>query len=324
MSLNEFSIIERYFYSLGKRKGVSLGVGDDCAILDIPADKQLVTTVDTLVEARHFPLSCSPGDVAQRALRVNLSDIAAMGAVPHWFTLALTLQTPNEKGLHSFSEALESDALKFDCTLVGGDLTQGPLSITIQVFGTVDKNQAIKRTGLGLGDHIYVTGKLGAAAAAIACFEKSTQPMSLISNKVSEHLHNKFFRPEPRIKEGIILRNIASAAIDISDGLIADLNHILRSKSYGADIEFKLVPYEDFLIDIADKDLIQEWTLTGGDDYELCFTVPEKNIDLLERLIYEKKIHACYIGKVTENPGIRCYDDQGNLLNLGKSGYQHF
>jgi thiamine-monophosphate kinase len=137
-------------------------------------------------------------------------------------------------------------------------------------------------------------------------------------------IYNKFYRPEPRIKEGILLQNIASSAIDISDGLIADLGHILSSKSYGANIEFKRIPYANFLTDIADHNLIQKWILSGGDDYELCFTVPKKYVALLESMIASKKIKASYIGKVSIDPGIRCYDDQSELLNIIKTGYQHF
>jgi thiamine-monophosphate kinase len=323
-SIGEFSIIEKYFSNLGQSKGVSLGVGDDCAILEIPPDKQLVTTVDTLVEAIHFPSSSSPGDIAQRALRVNLSDIAAMGAEPHWFTLALTHQTGNEEWIYRFSKALEKDAKKFGCTLVGGDLTAGPLSITIQVLGTVDRGKAIKRSGVKEGDYIYVTGSLGEAAAATFLFEKPPNSLNSLPKSLIDRLYNKFYRPEPRIQEGILLQNIASSAIDISDGLIADLGHILSSKSYGANIEFERIPYANFLTDIADHDLIRKWILSGGDDYELCFTVSKKHVALLESMMASKKIQVCYIGQVSINPGIRCYDNQGELLNIIKSGYQHF
>ena len=323
-SIGEFSIIEKYFSNLGQSKGVSLGVGDDCAILEIPPDKQLVTTVDTLVEAIHFPSSSSPGDIAQRALRVNLSDIAAMGAEPHWFTLALTHQTGNEEWIYRFSKALERDAKEFGCTLVGGDLTAGPLSITIQVLGTVDRGKAIKRSGVKEGDYIYVTGSLGEAAAATFLFEKPPNSLNSLPKSLIDRLYNKFYRPEPRIQEGILLQNIASSAIDISDGLIADLGHILSSKSYGANIEFERIPYANFLTDIADHDLIRKWILSGGDDYELCFTVSKKHVALLESMMASKKIQVCYIGQVSINPGIRCYDNQGELLNIIKSGYQHF
>jgi thiamine-monophosphate kinase len=139
-----------------------------------------------------------------------------------------------------------------------------------------------------------------------------------------DRLYNKFYRPEPRIQEGILLQNIASSAIDISDGLIADLGHILSSKSYGANIEFERIPYANFLTDIADHDLIRKWILSGGDDYELCFTVSKKHVALLESMMASKKIQVCYIGQVSINPGIRCYDNQGELLNIIKSGYQHF
>jgi thiamine-monophosphate kinase len=247
-----------------------------------------------------------------------------MGAEPHWFTLALTHQTGNEEWIYRFSKALEKDAKKFGCTLVGGDLTAGPLSITIQVLGTVDRGKAIKRSGVKEGDYIYVTGSLGEAAAATFLFEKPPNSLNSLPKSLIDRLYNKFYRPEPRIQEGILLQNIASSAIDISDGLIADLGHILSSKSYGANIEFERIPYANFLTDIADHDLIRKWILSGGDDYELCFTVSKKHVALLESMMASKKIQVCYIGQVSINPGIRCYDNQGELLNIIKSGYQHF
>tara|TARA_B110000483_G_scaffold241383_1_gene324226 strand:- start:2107 stop:3081 length:975 start_codon:yes stop_codon:yes gene_type:complete len=322
--LNEFSIIRKYFSSLGKSKGVYLGVGDDCAVLNIPSGKQLVTTVDTLVENVHFPKNSSPGDIAQRSLRVSLSDIAAMGADPHWFTLALTLPKADESWLHQFSQSLHSDALKFGCALVGGDTTSGSLSVTIQVFGTVLKDKAIKRSGAQEEDSIYVTGSLGEAAAAISFFENPPDPANSKLMDLHERLATRFFRPEPRIKEGLLLQNIATAAIDVSDGLIADLGHIVKSSGLGANIEFERIPYSTRLMDIADKNSIQDWVLSGGDDYELCFTVPKKHLNHLEAMIRSGKLEAYFIGNVSKNPGVRCYDVHGKLLETVKTGYQHF
>ena len=223
-----------------------------------------------------------------------------------------------KSGFIDFPKHLKEDAKKFGCTLVGGDLTAGPLSITIQVLGTVDRGKAIKRSGVKEGDYIYVTGSLGEAAAATFIFEKPLNLSNPLPKSSIDRLYNKFYRPEPRIKEGILLQNIASSAIDISDGLIADLGHILSSKSYGANIEFKRIPYANFLTDVADHDLIQKWILSGGDDYELCFTVPKKSVALLESMIASQKIQACYIGQVSIDPGIRCYDDQGKTVEYNQ------
>ena len=182
MPLDEFSIIQKYFSSLGESQGISLGVGDDCAILDIPKGKQLAVTVDTLVEGIHFPVRASPADIAHRSLRVNLSDIAAMGADPHWFTLALTLPEVSDSWLHQFSQALLTDALSFGCALVGGDTTAGPLSITIQVLGTVSQGKPLIRGGAQEGDSIYITGSLGEGAAALSLFD-ATSDLARIATK---------------------------------------------------------------------------------------------------------------------------------------------
>lgn len=324
MPLDEFSIIQKYFSSLGESQGISLGVGDDCAILDIPKGKQLAVTVDTLVEGIHFPVRASPADIAHRSLRVNLSDIAAMGADPHWFTLALTLPEVSDSWLHQFSQALLTDALSFGCALVGGDTTAGPLSITIQVLGTISQGKPLIRGGAQEGDSIYITGSLGEGAAALSLFDATSDLARIATKDTLNRLLQRFYRPEPRLKEGAYLRDLASAAIDISDGLIADLGHIAKSSGLGANIELDRLPIASWLLALAEPSYIEDWVLFGGDDYELCFTVPNRNKDLIESMISSRELNAVYIGKMSKIPGVRCFDSRGQAVELKKSGYQHF
>jgi len=328
MALNEFSLIEKYFSSLGKAPGVALGVGDDAAVLDIPEGEQLVVTVDTLVAGVHFPHNALPSDIAHRCLRVNLSDIAAMGAQPGWFTLALTLPDPNEGWLRQFSQALSDDAELFNCALVGGDTTAGPLSITIQLFGTVPKGKALARSGAQAGDAVYVTGSLGEAAAALSLFGIGDQVV-IDHEAERETLLQRFYRPEPRLPDGLKLRDLASAALDISDGLLADLGHIAKASHLGAEIQLEQLPVKSWLKALAEPERITEWVLSGGDDYELCFTVPQENCAAVDALIEQGELSAVCIGQMTNEPGVRCFSFEGNdmqrsLVNIEQSGYQHF
>lgn len=323
MALNEFALIEEYFSSLGKAPGVALGVGDDAAVLDILEGEQLVVTVDTLVAGVHFPQNASPGDIAHRSLRVNLSDIAAMGAEPRWFTLALTLPEAKKDWLQAFSQALAEDASTFGCALVGGDTTAGPLSITIQLFGAVPKGKALTRSGAKAGDAVYVTGSLGEAAAALSLFGVA-DPVIIDNENEREALLQRFYRPEPRLKEGLQLQGLASAALDISDGLLADLGHIAKASHLGAEIQLDQLPVAPWLKALAEPERVTKWMLSGGDDYELCFTVPKENSATVDALIEQGDLSAYYIGQMTNEPGVRCFDVQGNLVNIKESGYQHF
>lgn len=323
MALNEFSLIEEYFSSLGKAPGITLGVGDDGAVLDVPEGEQLVVTVDTLVAGVHFPLDATPADIAHRCLRVNLSDIAAMGAQPRWFTLALTLPDANESWLRQFSQALSDDAELFNCALVGGDTTAGPLSITIQLLGTVPKGKALTRSGAKAGDAIYVTGSLGEAAAALSLFGIGDS-VAIGCESEREILLQRFYRPEPRLNEALQLRGLASAALDISDGLLADLGHIARASHLGAEIQLEQLPVAAWLTSLAEPKRVIEWALSGGDDYELCFTVPKENGSAVNTLIEQGELSAGCIGRMTNELGIRCLDAEGNRVNIEQSGYQHF
>jgi thiamine-monophosphate kinase len=332
MALSEFSLIQKYFSKLGSglgsehgnAPGVALGVGDDAALLNVPQGQQLVVTVDTLVAGVHFPIDASPADIAHRSLRVNLSDIAAMGAEPRWFTLALTLPEAREPWLHEFSQALAKDASTFGCALVGGDTTAGPLTISIQLLGVVPEGEALTRSGATVGDSIYVTGSLGEGAAALSLFDDA----SFAGSHERSSLLQRFYRPQPRLAESLKLRGLASAALDISDGLIADLGHIAACSHVGAEVRFDYLPIAPWLKDLGDTTTVNHWVLSGGDDYELCFTVPQENRDQVERLITQGELSATCIGQIieggTEGNNVRCVDENGHLVHVAKPGYQHF
>jgi thiamine-monophosphate kinase len=281
--MNEFAVIGKYFQNHPlNRSDVILGSGDDCALLKIPSDQLLAVSVDTLISGVHFPDDLAPYEIGYKSLAVNLSDLAAMGAEPAWFTCALTLSHIEENWLGDFSRGLFECAKKYNIQLVGGDLTKGKvLSITIAVNGFVPHKLALKRSGAKIGDFIYVSGKLGEA-----------------------YSKNYYYRPEPKINLGLALRGKANSAIDISDGLLGDLNHILESSDVGASIYLDKIP------------LVTLDGLTAGDDYELCFTAPE-NLNIPEYEIY------C-IGKIEAEKGVRVYQKDGSLYQVKKSSYQHF
>lgn len=320
MSLNEFSLIEYYFSAIGQVGGVVLGVGDDGALLDVPAGQHLVVSVDTLVAGVHFPPDAAPEDIARRALRVNLSDLAAMGATPRWFTLALTLPGADMDWLEAFSRALAVDAEQFGCALVGGDTTAGPLAISIQVMGLVPVGRALTRRGAQAGDHVFVTGTLGEGAAALQLFEPSVK----LAVAVREQLRRRFYQPAPRLQEGLKLRGLASAALDVSDGLLADLGHIAEQCALGAEVQLSALPVACWLKKLADTETVQSWVLSGGDDYELCFTVPPENLATIDGMIARGELIATCIGRMTTISGVRCVDDNGMSVQVGRSGYRHF
>ncbi|MEZ5530327.1 MAG: thiamine-phosphate kinase [Porticoccaceae bacterium] len=324
MPLNEFALIRQYFTGLGRSEdggdGVALGVGDDCALLDVPEGQQLAVTVDTLVAGVHFPRDAAPEDIARRSLRVNLSDLAAMGAQPRWFTLALTMPNADASWLEAFAAALADDACQFGCALVGGDTTAGPMTISVQMMGLVPRGQALTRAGAKEGDRVYVTGTLGEGAAALQLFE----PNPSLPESVKHELLGRFYRPAPRLREGVILCGLASAAIDISDGLLADLGHIAECSGLGAEVELSRLPLAPWLAELATSRQIQEWALSGGDDYELCFTVPEILCVEVDRLIASGDLMATRIGRMTRGNGVSCVDAAGQSVSVVGTGYQHF
>lgn len=311
--MNEFDIIQNFFtQQFIQRNDVILGIGDDCAIVQPPKDQEIVITTDTLVEKVHFDTETSPYDIGHKSLAVNLSDLAAMGATPAWATLALTMPKPNEAWLREFSKGLFELAKRFNVQLIGGDLTQGPLTITIQTQGFVPKNQALRRDGAKAGDLIYVTHTLGDAAFGLLCLQQKTIHLE---KKAEEHFLTRLHRPEPQIIIGEKLRGIANAAIDISDGLAADLKHILKSSHVGATIYVNEIPLSTMMSESISRDDAIALALNGGDDYELCFTAPPN-----------KAIESdcTCIGKITEHSGLDLRYRDGKKYTGAIHGYQHF
>ena len=317
--MNEFEIIERYFKPKlqDNKQGLELGIGDDAAVINISQDEELVVSIDTLVEGVHFLKDTSPQDIANKSLLVNLSDIAAMGASPRWITLSLTLPENNSDWLKEFSKQFNSLLADYSLVLIGGDLTKGPLSITIQAHGIVPKGKFLCRSGAKPGDSIYVTGELGAAAYTLKYLKDSDEKLKPTKKEIQ-----RLNKPEPRIKTGLEIRDIATSCIDISDGLFIDLSHILRCSKVGAEVKLQDIPYSSTLQKL-NKDLAVDLALTGGDDYELCFTIPSNvsNIDL-EKMITKSKVSK--IGRINElNSKLNLIDDE-KPYELKSVGFQHF
>jgi len=320
---SEFDIIRQFFTSSAiseLRSDVVLGIGDDAAILDIAEGHYLVQSVDTLVSGVHFPIETSPEDIAYKALAVNLSDMAAMGAEPAWFTLAITLPDDNEKWLKAFSESLFSLAKKYNVQLVGGDTSNGPLCISITINGFVPKDKALTRNNAEVTDKIYVSGTIGDAALALA----SWQGQCLLRDDTASYLNKRLNRPSPQVELGILLREYASSCIDISDGLVADLGHITENSHVGAKINFEDIPLsKEFNLNLTDKSLIIPLVISGGDDYELCFTIPVKKQAEFEAIIEENKLSVSCIGEIESDKGVRCMENNVEI-ELQATGYKHF
>lgn len=320
--MNEFELIRQFFQREQVESppaGVVLGIGDDGALLQPPPDKQLAVSVDTLVADVHFPADADPEQIAERALRVNLSDLAAMGADPLWFTLALTLPDTDEDWLRAFSRGLFRVAREFNCALVGGDTTAGPLSITLQVMGAVTPHLALRRDGASPGDYVVVTNYLGDGAAALAVIQQRVQ----LEAEHETYLRERFYCPQPRLYEAGLLRGIASAALDISDGLVADLGHICAASDLAAILDVDNLPLSPASLAAGDLDQARHWALTGGDDYELCFTVSPGKMPELAMLIAEGKLNATVVGELIPGRGVTC-ELHGEPFELTRQGYQHF
>jgi len=301
--LGEFDIIAAYFKDLTDQDGVALGIGDDAAIINLPlqSETQLVVASDTLVDGVHFPSDASACQIARRALCVNLSDMAAMAAIPRWFTLALTLprEKANRQWLRDFSAGLAEVALEYNCALIGGDTTAGPLSITITMLGEVAAGAGLMRSGATNGDGIYVTGFLGDGAAGLLATTEINS-LSSIPINVSERLLNFFYQPRPQINAALKIRYLASACIDISDGLVADLGHICESSGVAASINTAMLPIHPDLKEHF-EDQCHNWALFGGDDYQLCFTVPAADLPAIDDWIFHGELEATRIGSIVSS-----------------------
>lgn len=343
MALTEFEIIERYFtHGFPASSDVLQGIGDDCAVLSVSADQQLHVSVDSSLVGTHFPANASAYDIAWRALAVALSDLAAMGAKARWFTLALSLEREQLHGdaddwLENFSAGLRDLAQRYHVSLVGGDTTRGPLSISIQVMGLSSQGRWLKRSGAQVGDVICVSGPLGNAAAGLALYQQA--PEGLGASETSLPLRSEqrysvaqllqaYLRPEPRLELGEKLLPYASSCIDISDGLLADLGHILKASSCAACLELTALPLTPALLAVAGPEQAQRWALSGGDDYELCFTVPASRYKSLAETLAQTDSSVIRIGEViaasTQQPRVQLIDAQGQTIHVDTQGYQHF
>ena len=317
MPAGEFDLIRRFFQQPSAKRGeVVLGIGDDCALVNVPKGMELAVTVDTLVSGIHFLPDVDPGRLGHKALAVNLSDLAAMGAKPAWCTLALTLPTVNELWLSEFSRGFFALANRFGIALVGGDTTRGPLSITVQAMGLVPDGLAMRRSGARPGDLIYVSGPLGAAGLGLKMRQGLTTNCDAAAIDALEC-------PEPRVALGERLRGLASACIDISDGLVADLAHLLDASGVGATLEVEHIPLIECVSNFIRDTQAIDLSLAAGDDYELCFTVPADRQAKVESLLERLGLSGRCVGKIEEIPGLRIQRyNQSIVLNI--SGYDHF
>jgi thiamine-monophosphate kinase len=318
MAESEFSLIARYFAQCtAPREDVVLGVGDDAALVTVPTGCELVVTTDTLVAGVHFPPDTPPQALGHKSLAVNLSDLAAMGADARWATLALTLPTADTAWLEGFAAGFAALAQHFGVQLIGGDTTRGPLSITVQALGSVPAGQALRRGGAGVGDRVFVSGPLGDAALALARGESSP----------GDPLRLRLDRPEPRLALGCALRGLASSAIDLSDGLLADLGHIIAASGLGAELSLARVPRSEAFRRWAQgrpEDQVMELLLAGGDDYELCFTVPEARGAEAQALLERLGLAGGEVGRIQSGPGLHCLRADGSRFEPQRLGFDHF
>jgi len=321
VALSEFEIIDRYFRSRApRRRDVIVGIGDDGAVLSVPEGQHLVVSMDTLVCDVHFPASAPARAVGHKALAVNLSDLAAMGAEPAWATLALTLPEADEAWLRGFAEGFFALAESFEVDLVGGDTTRGPLSVTVQVHGFVPPGGAMCRRGARPGDGIFVTGTLGDAALALWLLQKRRRG----GVRERAYLLSRLHTPLPRVSVGLALREYASAAIDLSDGLIGDLGHVCRSSGVGASLWVDKLPRSDAFAALADEEEGYRLALVGGDDYELCLTVPPEHQSALKQAAGSLDCRLTRIGIVERESALRCLHDDGTELRIRGGAWQHF
>ncbi|HUL82263.1 MAG TPA: thiamine-phosphate kinase [Gammaproteobacteria bacterium] len=316
--IGEFEIIERYFTRQSRDKDVLLGVGDDAAVVAVRGLAAI--TVDTLVAGVHFPDGIAPALLGYRAMAVNLSDLAAMGAEPRWCTLALTLPKPDELWLEGFSRGLFDLAERHGVSLVGGNLARGPLNVTIQLIGQVEPGRMLTRAGGNLGDDVYVTGTLGDSAAGVALINERVDTPH---GSAGAALKERFYRPVPRVEAGLALRALASAAIDVSDGLLADLGHICERSGCGALIDVERVPLSAELLSTFPPQIALAHALGGGDDYELCFTAPPSRAEEIERALEASGTTATRIGQLVAGQEVVCRRD-GERYTPQTLGYRHF
>lgn len=299
MNSGEFDIIQRYFTEVSTRaprKDVIISIGDDCAVTELQPNQRIAITTDTMVENTHFFPDIRPADLAYKAVATNLSDLAAMGAEPAWISLALTLPEINHQWLSEFSQSFFKILDYYNVDLIGGDTTKGPLSITISAHGLLSKGKALCRHGAKVGDWIYVSGSLGDSAGGLALLKQGKSAVGI----EQDFLIQRHLRPTPRVLLGLELSisMLANAVIDISDGFIADLGHILQRSQCGAVVNLEKLPLSSQLVSVFGREQAEQFALAGGEDYELCFTVSDTNITKLERVLTNIGVNYTCVGQV--------------------------
>lgn len=309
----EFDLIARIRARATRRADVALGIGDDAALLRVPAGQALAVSCDTLNVGVHFPPDTAPADVGWKALAVNLSDLAAMAAQPAWCTLSLSLPSDDADWLDAFLDGFLALAAQHDVALVGGDTTRGPLSICVTVHGLVPEAQALRRDGARVGDEIWVTGTLGDAAAGLSA-----------SGANDAFLRQRLNRPTPRVAAGLALRGLAHAAIDVSDGLLADLGHVLQASGVGARVRREALPTSPALAACFTDAARWRLQLAGGDDYELCFTAAPAQHAAIAAALAASGTDATVIGEIDDSRTLSVLDPRSQPWAPPRSGYQHF
>lgn len=329
----EFSLIDRIRARALSRDDVVLGIGDDAALLRPPSDRELVVAMDTLNAGVHFPDDASPADIGWKALAVNLSDLAAMGAEPAWCTLSLSLPRADSDWVDGFLDGFSDLAKMHRVALVGGDTTRGPLSICITAHGFVKPGRAMRRDSARVGDDVWITGTLGDAAAALALRGLGANASLARAHNIGsreeeacsrEVLEARLARPQPRVEIGYVIASFATSCIDISDGLLADLGHIARASGVGMSIASDALTASAELRFFFDTDARSTLQFRGGDDYELGFTAPPSARDVVQEVGHTSGVSITRIGAVTERTGVRALDVNGDEVTVSGQGFQHF
>ena len=316
----EFDLIRDFFRdATAQRDDVVLGIGDDCALLEVPVGKQLAVSMDTLVVGRHFVADVDPELLGHKALAVNLSDLAAMGATPAWVTLSVTLPDADAEWVKRFMAGFTALAKRYQLTLIGGDTTRGPLAITVQVHGFVDQEKSLRRDAAKIGDLIYVTGQLGDAGLALMAQQGLyVKQGSLASFK------QRLDRPEPRIELGRAATTHSRCAIDLSDGLGSDLGHICEESNVGALIYLDKLPMSDAVAEYVAESGDWSLPLSAGDDYELCMTVPAQHQAAFEAAMQQQEVPVTWIGMIEQGEQVRAMSPNGDVDAYVARGYDHF
>ncbi len=322
---SEFDIIQQYFDWQPSSDSVAIGIGDDAAVLNLShrQGQQLVISVDTLIEGVHFPKNTPAEAIGHKALAVNLSDLAAMGAEPAWFTLALSLPESNQAWLNDFSAALKQLADQYNIQLIGGDTTRGDLSLTLQVMGFVETGKALLRSGAMVNDKIYVTGTLGDAAIGLAMLQNRLDASSY-TQKARHFCQKALNYPQPQHCISQIIKHYATACLDISDGLLQDLGHILNASKVGAQLDLSSIPLSKSALELGRNQALP-YALSGGDDYQLLFTVGPEKEQQLQNVLKDnnnKDLKISCIGKIDDKNEGKITDYLGHVINT--AGYQHF